>query len=194
MLIKKGLTALALVTMVALLTSAAAAGSARNWQHNGAGLSGNVNIVTHSTMFASSSQGGFHCPVTASITLQPGSTGTVTSYAIPTTAACTYTGVLDTLCGVVDTHASTGLPWTVHATKFSGGRYGIVITGMHMDVGGTDIFCPDLTISGAPVMYLDPHGGESLEMEGILSSNIGAEMSVSGTAQITPSGTYKIAT
>ena len=182
----------AAVSLIAIAVPGAAnAAEAKNFVHNGSPLASNAVITTHGTAGFTSSAGGFTCPTTGSVTLEPGSTGKVTAWDPSSTAGCTYSGNLDNLCGTVDTHKSTGLPWTAHGTK-SGSQYKIGFT-IHIDFGGTGIFCPDVTIHGKVTFIAVTVPGWCIHIiHGRLTSNLGTEVEYGGEQPVTPSGTYGV--
>lgn len=194
MLRKTMLLAGAVAAVAALAIPPTAGASPRNWMHSGGKLNYTREIFPFGILGFSSDQGGYACPIKATIDLEPGSTGTVTAISVTDTKQCTYSGTLDVLCDEVDAHASTGLPWTIHATKYSNGSYGIAITSLDLDIGGTGMFCPDVTWSGTLTTTTNPHQGWLLHLEGTLSSNITSVVSPFSTWELTPTKTYKIET
>jgi hypothetical protein len=197
MLRKTMLLAAALAALAGLAAPAANA-ETKSITLNGAQIAAPVHAHAVGTTSFTSSAGGFACPTTATLdlglTTSPtsfdSSTGTVTGFepAPGKTGECTYSGGLDNLCGVVDAHQSTGLPWTLHATKYPSGQYGIRVTGVHFDIGGTGPFCPDVTFSGETILTGNPHNGNNLTIEGTLSSNVAATVHAAGAQTVTPTG------
>lgn len=156
----------------------------------GKGLTKTETETFEGTFGFTSEQGGISCPTKAVLELEPGTTGKVKSFAPTETAKCTYSGSLDILCGTVDAHAATGLPWTIHATEVSEVQT-IQVTAAHLDVGGTNAFCPDVTISGDLALTPDKAGAiSSVTAAGTLSSNITPTVEISGTLNAAHSGTY----
>jgi len=211
MLKKTMLLVAAVAALTALVVPAMANADARNWEHNEDPLVGNVPIETHGTAKFTSSQGGLECPTVAKATLEAGSTGKITAFDPKTTAGCKYSGTLASLCSGLALHQPTNFPWIIHATKFSGGQYGMVVTGVDIHVDGTGAFCPNVTITGPAFLTGDPHEGKTLTIENgtvvhekeppeedvvtsLHSPNLGVPITASGTQEITPANTYEIET
>jgi hypothetical protein len=191
MLKKTMLLAASVAALTALVAPAAANATAKSFTHSGAALTQNAEITATGTSAFTSSAGGISCPTVGKATLEPGSTGKITEFKPTDTSKCTYSGNLDNLCGTVDTHASTGLPWTIHSTKTAGGAYVLNVTGVHVDVGGTGFFCPDVTVNGEATLTVDNREAvTSFTLSGTLKSNLGTEVTAEGSASVSPSGTY----
>lgn len=179
------------VAIGAFLLPSAAFGQAKNATHNGVQLSKSVTVTGSGTASFTSAQGGMSCSgANQEVLLEPGSTGKSTGIGLFQTSSCTYSGVLDTLCGVVDKHEATGLPYVGHGTKTEG-KYTIVVTDIHLHGGGTGIFCPDITLSGDVFATPDnPHSISSFTLSGSLESNLGSNVTVSGEVSGHPAKTY----
>ena len=179
----------AIAACAALIAPAAATAEvAKNFWHNGPLLQ-DATLTLHGNFNFTSSAGGISCDKTMTLTLTPGSTGHVTAFAPSQTNTCTYSGNLDNLCGTVDTHQATGLPWTVHGTKV-GILYKFYITNLHTDTGGTGIFCPDVTIKGDVTLIFEQNPVSTLIVHNTLTSNLGTNVTAGGKLHVTPAGTY----
>lgn len=190
MLKKTMLLVASVAALTALVAPAAANAEAKNFTHSGSPLAANAEITATGTSAFTSSAGGISCSTVGKGTLEPGSTGKITAFDPSTTASCVYSGNLDNLCGTVDTHKSTGLPWTVHATK-SGADYQLRVTGVHVDVGGTGIFCPDVTVNGTAILTVNNRAAvSSFVLSGTLESNLGTSVTATGESSVSPAGTY----
>jgi hypothetical protein len=189
---KRMLLAASVAALTGLTAPAAANAEAKNGLHGGLPLTENVETTGTGTAAFTSSAGGISCPSVGKATHEPGSTGKVTELKPTETAGCTYSGNLDNLCGVVDTHVSTGLPWISHTTK-SGANYQSRVTGVHLHVGGTGVFCPDVTLKGEAISTVDNRAAVTeFTLSGTLESNLGTSVTASGSANVSPSGTYGI--
>jgi hypothetical protein len=180
----------AIAALAALVVPVAANAEAKNWLHSGSLLTKNAEITFTGTHNFTSSAGGVSCTIKSSITLEPGSTATITSHEPSATNTCTYSGNLDNLCGTVDSHASTGLPWTGHGFKISASTYKIIVTNYHTDVGGTGIFCPDVTVKGTPTQTLTERKFwfDTTHYHGQMESNLGTTVTAGGTTSASPGG------
>lgn len=193
-MLKKTLLLAAVVAAVAaVLAPAFAQAELRNWTKGGANLT-KVEVVQLSgeVGFTTKEDGGKHCPIKAEVDLEPGSTGKLKSWTVPDTNQCKYHGALDALCGTVDTHHATGLPWTVHATNAAAGRT-IRITDFHVDTGGTGIFCPDVTLKGE--IIATPNNPASMgawTMSGSFMNVLGETATLTGSLALNPANTFGI--
>jgi hypothetical protein len=107
-----------LASLVLAATALAAPVAQAEWTHKGVPLKEHKQITLHGTaMFhAPFGLGTFHCEdVTATITAEPGSTGSVTEFE-PATETCSGTGIF-TNC-TLEEHSNTA-PWVAHANTGS---------------------------------------------------------------------------
>ena len=169
------------LTLAAVFTTPAISQASSDFTMGGKGLTKVETETFEGTFNFTSSAGGISCPVKTEVELEPGSTGKVKTFAPTKTESCTYSGNLDNLCGVVDTHTATGLPWTAHAEEVSGVKV-IRISTPHLDLGGTGLFCTDVTIKGDVVATPDKAGEiSSVGISGTLESNLGTNVTAGGT-------------
>ena len=181
----------AVAVLAAVVAPAAATAEiTKQFWHNGQALQQHVSVTLHGNFNFTSSAGGMSCDKTMTLTLTPGSsTADVTAFAPSSTASCTYSGNMDNLCGTVDAHQATGLPWTVHGTKY-GSLYKLSITNLHTDTGGTGVFCPDVTVKGKVTLIFVENPVTRLIVHGTVASNLGTELTVGGELDMTPGLTY----
>lgn len=174
-----------LMACSALLFPAAAQAELSNWQHSGVDITGEVTIPLEGGF---SYSGGTSCPgLASSLTLQPGSTGSVTEYAIEEPAECEVTGTLKSLgCTALGSLTAESLPWTAHNTS-SHIRITETKTLFHYTGGA---FCPKtVTVEGE--MTATPDDAEAIKvltLGGTLSSSLGTNLTVGGTLEPTNGG------
>jgi len=183
---------IAFVAMVAAMALPAAAPAA-NWKHSGVDITQKKTIaLTGTVAFA----GGVHCPeVKAVVDLEPGSTGTVTSFDIEDTSKCTTSDALAAIgCKTVTAHKMDGT-WVVHDNGTSIGLDGFKLTVTYEGTG--------LCVSPIVVEYRDKFATQivmtpnnvnsigSLTLSGEMTSG-GNSLAVSGTLNVLApnAGTY----
>ena len=138
--------------------------------------------------------GGTSCHEgSATGTLEPGTTGTITSFA-PAVESCTTSGGLAG-CTVTSV-TSTNLPWTMHANGSN-----VTVTGFDLDITYHSAFCPyhELTLGGSFIFDLNNvHQGQTWTITGTVELRNGTtgafiqNVTPSGTLSIAPSSTYGI--
>lgn len=128
MIKKLTLLAAAVAALVAFAVPASA--SAAEWKFEGKGLTEmkTVKLSGPAGFTVGGGAAGAHAVLDATLTLEPGSTGTVTEL---TVTACTGTGQL---AGLTCHGTPVALPWTVHCNADGS----MTITGVHL----TNVYTP----------------------------------------------------
>lgn len=159
------------------------------WSQEGSQLTSAANVALGGT-FAFS--GGTSCTATGmGMTLNPGSTAQATEFGA-TLASCTITGTVKTLgCTAVTSVAGSGMPWSAY-TLANGTIYVPNATIVYQYTGGK--FCPgEVKLTGAFTMTPDKSSSiGSLTISGTMNSNLGSQVTLSGSLSVSPSGKYGI--
>ena len=181
----KKMMLLAVMAVAAVAFAVPAVASATEWTHEGKGLEENASVTFTGTAQFNTGTAGIHCTtVHVKATLEPGSTGKITSFE---GTHCTGIGGL---AGATATTTPTGLPWTIHANA----NGSITITGVHIDnaITPSPPFPPGATIFGN--VTATPNNSSaisSVELSGTVETSVGPAQ-VSGTLEASPAGTYGI--
>jgi hypothetical protein len=187
--IRTGLLGLVALLALALVGPAGASASAV-WQHEGVPLEEHVEIGLEGSQIFITEAGGMICEVDATLTAEPGSTGTVTNI---TTTKCQ--GLFGELAGCTVTGAEQPEgPWDVHVTTTD-----LDVTGVAL-VRTFNEGCPVKKIESniAELTYSLPEPGAIGEIEyfggGSASIDGGPEGEYEefGSWFVTPAGTYGI--
>lgn len=169
-----------LIAAVALISPVSAQAQLSDWTDEGLPVAAEAEVPL---VGGFSYSGGISCPeLSATLVLDPGSTGGVTSYSV-TPGNCVITGTWKSLgCTALTGLTSESLPWTVHNTTNQ-----ITVTGakttFHFSGGA---FCPKKVVLSGDGMTLTPDNPSaisSLAMGGTLSSSLGTNVTVGGTLE-----------
>lgn len=190
------------LAMAALTIAALAAPSlagASTWTKNGAGiqnphwtsegkqLAESSSVGVEGAFNTTSSYGGANCSLSASGTLTPTASGSLTKF---TLSSCTLTGGLKSLCTGVAS-VSTG----TMSVQTNGNTITIPDFAATYNMQGS-AFCPKTVVAEGAVTLTPANKAaiSSVTLSGTLfSPSLGVKMSVSGTPSLTPAGQYGIA-
>lgn len=178
--------AFSLAALGALASPVGVQAELSDWEHEGAPLESSASVPL---------KGQFHLPgatscsgAEATIVLNPGSTGEITSLRVPTPLeTCEVAQLLKANdCTQVSGITAENLPWLLHDTG-SEIRATNVKTTVHFKGG---IFCPKwFTASGEAVLVPDdPESIASFTLGGVLTTSFGTSITLSGTLAPTTAG------
>jgi hypothetical protein len=182
---KIGLLVALAITAVAFVVPAAA--SASNWKDKGVELTEMRTIPVSGNFSFTGSLGGWSCSnVSATLTLNPGSTGTITSFS-PPLSSCKGTGGLSgcTITGLT----VKNLPWAIHdeGTFITVGTPGEVGDGMvELTITMSGFFCPtSITLfeKEAKMLRLTPDSTSAINkftVSGELEASVGGAVTIGG--------------
>jgi hypothetical protein len=180
------------VAALAAMAVAAPASSVASWDHAGVPLTKNAVVTFSGTASFSNFLGGISCSnVHASVTLEPGTTGKVTSFE-PTNpnTTCTTSGVLASCKVKVGGTTTEGLPWVVHTNTSTISITNVKIT-THLE-GPCGISKTEIgpgTVTATPDSKT---GVKKITLSGSLPSSTGLPVTIGGSLNASPSGTYGI--
>lgn len=185
MSIKKMLL-LASMALAAIAFAAPATASAE-WTHEGEPIGDKANISLSGTVgFAGAGGAAFECVVHSSVTLEPGTTGTVKSFQI-TTNTCKGTGPLENCVLANDT--VIGLPWVVHTNGTAMTITDVTITNHYVDnTPACPVHTTVLHFASATATPDSTSAMSSVTVSGTATSGAVAF----GSFAVTPAGTYGI--
>lgn len=173
--------------VLAAIAFAGPAPASAEWTHEGEPLEGNVNIsFTGNVGFFGAGGAAIECEVHAAGILEPGTTGTITSFA-PTTNSCKGTGVFAGC--VVESDTAIGLPWVMH-TDTSKITITDVTTTYHFVADTPN--CPIHTmVLHFSALHATPNNITAMGSVAISGTATSGAVTA-GTLAITPAGTYGI--
>lgn len=196
-MIKK--TLLLAVAAVAAMALAVPALASASWTHEHEPITSQktVTFAGNAQFVAAGLGAGFNCTNThADVDLLPGETGEITSFeATEAESKCDPVGLFSTLGCKISSVTSENLPWVVHIIN----EEKLLITnvkitnhlvpGLCTSIIGTQTIVLEGNVTATPD---DPDEVHSVELSGELTSSLGENVTVSGTLNASPSGTYGI--
>jgi hypothetical protein len=181
---------------LAAIAVTAPASSVASWDHAGVPLVKPVNVGFTGLVNFNSVLGGISCPNGfANVTLEPGTTGKVTAFGvnspIPT---CTTSGVLANCKVKEGGTTSEGLPWVVHTNTATISITTVKMT-IHLENADGEPCMPSSLTIGPGTVTATPDNKNSVSkvtLSGTLPSSLGFNVTVGGSLNAIPSGTYGI--